>query len=97
MSADYTAWPFLEAQKLLEKYKQGCPSKGYILFMTGYGPSGLPHIGTLAEVIRTNMVRRAFELLQQDEYTKWSNANINHFQEYKEVSVSSVLLEIPFT
>ena len=66
MSADYTAWPFLEAQKLLEKYKQGCPSKGYILFMTGYGPSGLPHIGTLAEVIRTNMVRRAFKHLQQD-------------------------------
>ena len=66
MSADYTAWPFLEAQKLLEKYKQGCPSKGYILFMTGYGPSGLPHIGTLAEVIRTNMVRRAFKELQKN-------------------------------
>ena len=37
------------------------PEKGYVLFETGYGPSGLPHIGTFAEVVRTTMIRNAFE------------------------------------
>ena len=36
------------------------PEKGYVLFETGYGPSGLPHIGTFGEVVRTSMVRQAF-------------------------------------
>jgi lysyl-tRNA synthetase class 1 len=54
------AWPFEEARKLLKRYPAGAPDKGYILFETGYGPSGLPHIGTFQEVLRTTMVRRAF-------------------------------------
>ena len=57
------AWPFAEA-RALEKHLGGkLPKKGYVLFETGYGPSGLPHIGTFGEVARTTMVRHAFELL----------------------------------
>ena len=59
-----SAWPFQEARTLLEERLKGeKPAKGYALFETGYGPSGLPHIGTFGEVVRTTMVRRAFELL----------------------------------
>ena len=58
-----TAWPIQEAQALVERYKNAPPEKGYVLFETGYGPSGLPHIGTFGEVARTTMVRKAFELL----------------------------------
>ncbi len=54
------AWPFQEAMKLVKKYEKKDPEKGYALFETGYGPSGLPHIGTFGEVARTTMVRRAF-------------------------------------
>ncbi|MBV1904295.1 MAG: lysine--tRNA ligase [Marinosulfonomonas sp.] len=57
------AWPFEEARRLLKRYAKGAPEKGFVLFQTGYGPSGLPHIGTFGEVARTTMVRRAFELL----------------------------------
>ena len=57
------AWPFEEARKLLERLGGKAPDKGYVLFETGYGPSGLPHIGTFGEVVRTTMVRRAFERL----------------------------------
>lgn len=58
------AWPFQEARALLEKRLKGeKPAKGYVLFETGYGPSGLPHIGTFGEVVRTTMVRRAFDLI----------------------------------
>jgi lysyl-tRNA synthetase, class I len=57
------AWPFEEARKLVKRYAKGAPDKGYILFETGYGPSGLPHIGTFGEVARTTMVRQAFEVL----------------------------------
>jgi len=57
------AWPFEEARRLLERFKNAPPKKGYVLFETGYGPSGLPHIGTFGEVVRTTMVRRAFERL----------------------------------
>lgn len=58
------AWPFQEARALLDGRLQGKkPDKGYVLFETGYGPSGLPHIGTFGEVVRTTMVRRAFSLL----------------------------------
>ena len=56
------AWPFEEARKLLKRHGRGFPEAG-VLFETGYGPSGLPHIGTFGEVVRTTMVRRAFELL----------------------------------
>lgn len=57
------AWPFEEARRVLKRYEAGAPDKGYVLFETGYGPSGLPHIGTFGEVLRTTMVRRAFELI----------------------------------
>ncbi len=57
------AWPFQEAKKLVKKYAKKDPEKGYVLFETGYGPSGLPHIGTFGEVARTTMVRRAFEAI----------------------------------
>jgi lysyl-tRNA synthetase class 1 len=57
------AWPFEEARRLLKRYAKSPPEKGYVLFQTGYGPSGLPHIGTFGEVARTTMVRRAFEIL----------------------------------
>ncbi|MFN7175129.1 MAG: lysine--tRNA ligase, partial [Thermaurantiacus tibetensis] len=56
------AWPFEEARKLVARYPEGFPAEG-VVFETGYGPSGLPHIGTFGEVVRTTMVRRAFELL----------------------------------
>jgi lysyl-tRNA synthetase class 1 len=57
------AWPFEEARALLKRYEKAPPAKGYVLFETGYGPSGLPHIGTFGEVSRTTMIRRAFEVL----------------------------------
>ncbi|WP_294264968.1 lysine--tRNA ligase [uncultured Sphingomonas sp.] len=57
------AWPYEEARKLLARYPEGKPGGAPILFETGYGPSGLPHIGTFNEVLRTTMVRRAFETL----------------------------------
>lgn len=56
-------WAFQEASKLVKRYKQKAPEKGYVLFETGYGPSGLPHIGTFGEVARTTYVRRAFETM----------------------------------
>src|SRR5688572_11967286 len=58
------AWPFEEALKLIARAER----KGGqgILFETGYGPSGLPHIGTFGEVARTSMVRHAFRLLTED-------------------------------
>ncbi|MBT7647578.1 MAG: lysine--tRNA ligase, partial [Rhodospirillaceae bacterium] len=57
------AWPFEEARKLVKRLGGRDPEKGYVLFETGYGPSGLPHIGTFGEVARTSMVRHAFSLL----------------------------------
>lgn len=57
------AWPFEEARKLVARTNSKIPKKGYVLFETGYGPSGLPHIGTFGEVARTSMVRHAFESL----------------------------------
>ncbi|TPL91072.1 lysine--tRNA ligase [Mesorhizobium sp. B2-3-12] len=59
------AWPFEEAKKIIERYK-GADFPETILFETGYGPSGLPHIGTFGEVARTSMVRHAFRVLTQD-------------------------------
>ena len=60
-SINSKAWPFEEARKILKRLKDSVPKKGYVLFETGYGPSGLPHIGTFGEVMRTSMVRQAFE------------------------------------
>ncbi|MFL5135133.1 MAG: lysine--tRNA ligase [Microvirga sp.] len=59
-----TAWPFEEARKLIERLKR--TGKKEALFETGYGPSGLPHIGTFGEVARTSMVRHAFRVLTSD-------------------------------
>jgi lysyl-tRNA synthetase, class I len=57
------AWPVVEAVRLLERAGKAPPEKGFVLFETGYGPSGLPHIGTFAEVFRTSLVRQAFARL----------------------------------
>jgi lysyl-tRNA synthetase class 1 len=57
------AWPFEEARALLKRAEAAAAKKGYVLFETGYGPSGLPHIGTFGEVARTTMIRRAFEVI----------------------------------
>jgi len=57
------AWPFEEARRVLKRYEKKAPEKGHVLFETGYGPSGLPHIGTFGEVQRTTMIRRAFEII----------------------------------
>ncbi len=57
------AWPYEEARKLLKRWPDGKPGDAPILFETGYGPSGLPHIGTFNEVLRTTMVRTAFKEL----------------------------------
>jgi lysyl-tRNA synthetase class 1 len=63
-SLESKAWPFEEARRLINRLERlpGGAEKT-VLFETGYGPSGLPHIGTFGEVARTTMVRRAFELL----------------------------------
>ncbi|WP_371156387.1 lysine--tRNA ligase [Jannaschia sp. 2305UL9-9] len=55
------AWPFEEARRLLKRVEK--QDKDHVLFETGYGPSGLPHIGTFGEVARTTMIRRAFEVI----------------------------------
>jgi lysyl-tRNA synthetase class 1 len=57
------AWPFEEARKLVARLEKR--PKTEVLFETGYGPSGLPHIGTFGEVARTSMVRHAFHVLTQ--------------------------------
>lgn len=57
------AWPFQEAEKLIKRLERSGNKKDYVLFETGYGPSGLPHIGTFGEVARTTMVRNAYELI----------------------------------
>ena len=58
------AWPFEEARKLVNRLKR--KPKDEVIFETGYGPSGLPHIGTFGEVARTTMVRHAFRVLTDD-------------------------------
>jgi lysyl-tRNA synthetase class 1 len=60
------AWPFEEAQKVVSRLKRLPEPRGAIIFETGYGPSGLPHIGTFGEVARTTMVRHAFRVLTED-------------------------------
>ncbi|MGX7894880.1 lysine--tRNA ligase [Tsuneonella sp. HG222] len=61
------AWPFQEAMKLVKRFPDGKTARDgspeAIVFETGYGPSGLPHIGTFQEVLRTTLVRRAFEIV----------------------------------
>jgi lysyl-tRNA synthetase, class I len=57
------AWPYEEARKLLKRWPEGKPAGQPMVFETGYGPSGLPHIGTFNEVARTTFVRHAYEEL----------------------------------
>ena len=59
------AWPFEEARKIIKRY-EGKDWPEAILLETGYGPSGLPHLGTFGEVARTTMVRHAFRILTED-------------------------------
>ena len=63
------AWPFEEARRLVQRLKR-VPNaqEKTIVFETGYGPSGLPHIGTFGEVVRTSMVRKAFQVLTEGRY-----------------------------
>jgi lysyl-tRNA synthetase class 1 len=58
------AWPFEEARKIVARLKGR--EREAVIFETGYGPSGLPHIGTFGEVARTTMVRHAFRVLTED-------------------------------
>jgi lysyl-tRNA synthetase, class I len=58
------AWPFQEARKLVARLKKH--PKDEVVFETGYGPSGLPHIGTFGEVARTTMVSHAIRVLTDD-------------------------------
>jgi lysyl-tRNA synthetase, class I len=60
---DSKAWPFEEARKLLKRVEGSKGKDKPLIFETGYGPSGLPHIGTFGEVARTSMVRHAFHTL----------------------------------
>jgi lysyl-tRNA synthetase class 1 len=62
--AQAAAWPFEEARKLVARVER--TGQTAVLFETGYGPSGLPHIGTFGEVARTSMVRHAFRILTED-------------------------------
>ena len=62
IASDAKAWPFAEARNLLQRLEK-TGGKDVVVFETGYGPSGLPHIGTFGEVVRTTMVRHAFETM----------------------------------
>jgi lysyl-tRNA synthetase class 1 len=63
LAANAKAWPFEEARKLVARVGKPGWHGGEVIFSTGYGPSGLPHIGTFGEVARTSMVRHAFEVM----------------------------------
>lgn len=63
--SDVRTWPFQEAHAVVKRWEKD-PSKGCVRFETGYGPSGLPHMGTFGEVVRTAMVQYAFRLLTED-------------------------------
>ena len=64
LAENANAWPFEEARKIVARLKK--QPKDEVIFETGYGPSGLPHIGTFGEVARTTMVRHAFRVLTED-------------------------------
>src|SRR4030095_5413729 len=64
LAENSNAWPFEEAKKIVARLKK--KPKDEVIFETGYGPSGLPHIGTFGEVARTTMVRHAFRVLTDD-------------------------------
>ena len=60
-----SSWPFVEIRKLLKDRKEIINKKNKITFQTGYGPSGLPHIGTFGEVARTTMMINALNHIQK--------------------------------
>ena len=60
-----SSWPFVEVRKLLKDRKDIIKTKKKIVFQTGYGPSGLPHIGTFGEVARTSMMINALKHIQK--------------------------------
>ena len=62
-----SSWPFVEVRKLLKDRKQLIREKNKIVFQTGYGPSGLPHIGTFGEVARTSMMINALNHIEEIE------------------------------
>jgi lysyl-tRNA synthetase class 1 len=64
LAENSSAWPFEEARKIVARLTKR--PKNEVIFETGYGPSGLPHIGTFGEVARTTMVRHAFRVLTDD-------------------------------
>jgi lysyl-tRNA synthetase class 1 len=66
LAEESRAWPFEEARKVVARLRQLPNPKDEVIFETGYGPSGLPHIGTFGEVARTTMVRHAFRVLTDD-------------------------------
>ncbi|XBQ14801.1 MAG: lysine--tRNA ligase [Oceanicaulis sp.] len=68
LAADAKAWPFEQARAVLKRVEKAGLDGGAVIFETGYGPSGLPHIGTFGEVARTAMVRHAFRVLTEDRY-----------------------------
>lgn len=76
VAAKCRTWAFEEAKQVVKRLRalnKGqivTPEKGYVLFETGYGPSGLPHIGTFGEVCRTSMVKLAFETMHPEIPTK---------------------------
>ena len=63
-----SSWPFVEIRKLLKDRKDIIKTKNKITFQTGYGPSGLPHIGTFGEVARTSMMINALKHFQKIDY-----------------------------
>ena len=65
ISKDAKAWPFIEAKKIIKKAQAN--NKQKIRLQTGYGPSGLPHIGTFGEVARTTMILNAIKSLSEIE------------------------------
>ncbi len=60
-----SSWPFVEVRKLLKERKDLIKKRNKIIFQTGYGPSGLPHIGTFGEVARTTMIINALNHIQK--------------------------------
>ena len=60
-----SSWPFVEIRKLLKERKDLIKAKGKVIFQTGYGPSGLPHIGTFGEVARTSMMINALNHIKE--------------------------------
>lgn len=69
LAEDSKAWPFEEARKVVKRLSKQKAQPDAVIFETGYGPSGLPHIGTFGEVARTSMVRHAFRVLTDDKIT----------------------------